>query len=127
MDNYPPGAANDPRAPYNQEEMPEVEVRAKTVLIKEQVIQSAGGHYVQEWDYDPVEGRSVCTSFYEVGDLEDDFRNEGRTAIECLRDCEKVLKELVKEKRTFYANIYIPNLLSDIDGWEEEEFNVEEI
>ena len=26
MDNYPPGAANDPRAPYNQCENPEVEV-----------------------------------------------------------------------------------------------------
>ena len=26
MDNYPPGAANDPRAPYNQYENPEVEV-----------------------------------------------------------------------------------------------------
>lgn len=26
MDNYPPGAANDPRAPYNQSENPEVEV-----------------------------------------------------------------------------------------------------
>lgn len=26
MDNYPPGAANDPSAPYNQYENPEVEV-----------------------------------------------------------------------------------------------------
>ena len=26
MDNYPPGAARDPRAPYNQSDPPEVEV-----------------------------------------------------------------------------------------------------
>ncbi len=32
MDNYPPGAANDPRAPYNQCENPEVEVEV-TVSI----------------------------------------------------------------------------------------------
>lgn len=32
MDNYPPGAANDPRAPYNQYENPEVEVEV-TVSI----------------------------------------------------------------------------------------------
>lgn len=32
MDNYPPGAANDPRAPYNQKENPEVEVEV-TVSI----------------------------------------------------------------------------------------------
>ena len=32
MDNYPPGAANDPNAPYNQYENPEVEVEV-TVSI----------------------------------------------------------------------------------------------
>ena len=32
MNNYPPGAANDPNAPYNQEEIPEIGVNVKEVL-----------------------------------------------------------------------------------------------
>ena len=38
MDNYPPGAANDPRAPYNEEPMPEVEVEVTVRLMKGTVV-----------------------------------------------------------------------------------------
>ena len=44
MNNYPPGAANDPRAPYNERPLEEIDVTVKTSLIKETVIETSEGH-----------------------------------------------------------------------------------
>ena len=126
MDNYPPGAANDPNAPYNQTEEPEVDVEVTETLYKETTILSSGSHKVMDWDYNPDTGRSECTAFTEYSDLKDDFENQQRSAYKCLEDCCKVLNELIKEGKTFYANIYLPNLLEDCDDWEQEELEVEE-
>jgi hypothetical protein len=35
MDNYPIGAARDPRAPYNEPEEREISVTARAVLVKD--------------------------------------------------------------------------------------------
>ena len=122
--NYPPGAANDPMAPYNRDDAPEVDVTARETLVKETCILSQGSHAVMEWDIDPDSGRYVCGACYEHDDLKDDFLDQERTASQCLQDCCKVLRQLIKDGTTFYANIYLPTLLSDCKDWEQEEFDV---
>ena len=125
MNNYPPGAANDPNAPYNQSDPPEVDVTVTEKLVKETCIQSDGGHYVEESEYDPAEGRSFRISHYEPGDLSEDFRNQCRTAEQCLNDCAKVLKALYGADISFVNHVDIRALYHDCCGWEQEEFDIE--
>ena len=64
-DNYPPGAANDPRAPYNERPGMETEVTVRTTLIKETVVETSEGHMVCESEIEPDGSRSIV-SFYET-------------------------------------------------------------
>ena len=50
MDNYPPGAANDPRAPYNQCENPEIEIEVTVSITLSKTVK------VLVTDYDVDEG-----------------------------------------------------------------------
>ena len=125
-DNYPPGAANDPRAPYNERPGMETEVTIRTTLIKETVVESSEGHWVQESEIEPDGSRS-SVGFYETDeDLKETFLDSHRSAIQIIRDCEKICKELAKNGIRFYAGIFIPTLIDDSQDWEEEETVVSE-
>ena len=122
--NYPPGAANDPRAPYNERPMEEVEVTVKTSLIKETVVEASGGHWVRETEIEP-DGTRSTVSFYETDeDLKETFLNAHRSAIQIIRDCEKIAKALLLNGKRFVAGIYLPTLSDDCDDWEEENFEI---
>ena len=119
--NYPPGAANDPRAPYNEPRTMETEVTVKTTLIKETVVETSEGHWVQESEIEPDGTRSTVSFFETDEDLKETFLNAHRSAIQIIRDCEKICKELVKNGIRFYAGIYLSTLIDDCDDWEEED------
>ena len=123
-DNYPPGAANDPRAPYNERPGMETEVTVKTSLIKETVIETSEGHYVRETEIEP-DGTRSTVGFYETDeDLKETFLNAHRSAIQIIRDCEKIAKVLLLNGKRFFAGIYLPTLIDDCDDWEEEDFEI---
>ena len=124
MNNYPPGAANDPRAPYNVSPTEENDVTVRTVLIKETVVETSEGHYVRETEIEPDGSRSTI-GFYETDeDLKEAFLNAHRSAIQIIRDCEKICKELAKNGMRFFAGIYLPTLIDDCQDWEEEDLNI---
>ena len=124
MNNYPPGAANDPRAPYNERPTEETEVTVKTSLIKETVIETSEGHMVCESEIES-DGTRSHVSFYETDeDLKGTFLNAHRPAIQIIRDCEKIAKALLTDGKRYFANIYLPTLVDDCQDWEEEVFEV---
>ena len=124
--NYPPGAANDPRAPYNERPVKEVDVTVKTSLIKETVVETSEGHYVCETEIEP-DGSRATVGFYETDeDLKATFLNAHRSAIQIIRDCEKICRELAKNGIRFYAGIFLPTLIDDSQNWEEEEISISE-
>ena len=124
--NYPPGAANDPRAPYNERPMQEVDVTVKTTLVKETVIETSEGHWVRETEIEPDGTRSHVSFFEPDVDLKEAFLDAHRSAIQIIRACEKIAKALLKDGKRFFANIYLPTLIDDCDDWEEEEFVISE-
>ena len=126
MDNYPPGAANDPRAPYNERPMHEVDVTVKSVLIKETVVDTSEYHTVVEREIEP--DGSYSTIAYEEPeiDLKDEFLGYHRRPIEIISDCRKICKELVRCGNVWFAKKYIPKLIDDCEDWEEEDFCVNE-
>ena len=124
-DNYPPGAANDPNAPYNEVHGAEVDVVIRTVMVKETVVESSDAHLVDEWEVD-CDGGYTHEQFMEHGDLKEDYLNQSRTLRQALEACCTVLEQLVKDGHRRYAGIYVPTLLDECEGWDDEEFSVEE-
>ena len=125
-DNYPPGAANDPRAPYNERPGLETEVTVKTTLVKETMIETSEGHMVCESEIEPDGSRSTV-GFYETDeDLKETFLGAHRSAIQIIRDCQKICQELVRVGNRLFASIYLPTLINDCEDWEEEDFKVNE-
>ena len=124
-DNYPPGAANDPRAPYNERPTEEVEVTVRTVLIKETVVETSEGHMVCETEIEPDGTRSTVSFFEPDVDLKEAFFDAHRPAIQIIRDCEKICTQLIKVGNRYFADIYLPTLADDCQDWEEDEFEVD--
>ena len=104
----------------------ETEVTVRTTLIKETVVETSEGHMVCESEIEPDGSRSTV-SFYETDeDLKETFLNAHRSAIQIIRDCEKICKALLADGNRFFASIYIPTLIDDCEGWEEEEIIISE-
>ena len=123
--NYPPGAANDPRAPYNERPLKEVDVTVKTSLIKETVVETSEGHMVCETEIEPDGTRSTVSFFEPDVDLKEAFLDAHRPAIQIIRDCEKICTQLIKVGNRYFADIYLPALADDCQDWEEDEFEVD--
>ena len=108
----------------------EIDITATETLIRETRIDASEGHVVCESEYDACEGRRVGISYWEPGDLREDYDNQCRTAIQCLQDCAKVLRELIAERKpsrlptVFYAKIDLVNLLEECEEWEQESFDI---
>ena len=124
--NYPPGAEHDPNAPYNQEDPPEVEVTVTEKLVKEDVISSWGGHYCCDSEFDLAEGRVIHTQFWDPGDVAGDWREQHRSAEQCLADAARVLKALydAQKPKCMFAGVNIESLLDDCSGWEQVEIAI---
>ena len=126
MNNYPPGAANDPSAPYNERPTEEVELTVRTVLIKETVVETSEGHWVHETEIEPDGTRSTVSFFEPDVDLKEAFLDAHRPAIQIIRDCEKIAKALLTDGKRYFAGIYLPTLVDDCQEWEEEILKIED-
>ena len=103
----------------------ETEVTVRTTLIKETVVETSEGHMVCESEIEPDGSRSTV-SFYETDeDLKETCLNAHRSAIQIIRDCEKICTQLIKVGNRYFADIYLPTLADDCQDWEEDEFEVD--
>jgi len=125
MDNYPMGAANDPRAPWNEPDWPEIEVTAKATLIKETVVLGSGTHSCTECEIEPDGTRSYVSFTETDDDVQELFRDQEKSPIELITALEKIVTQLMKSKKLrFYARYNLKELLDACAGWEEMEFEV---
>ena len=121
------GAANDPRAPYNEPQEPECEVRVREVLVKETTVFGVETIQCCDYDIDPDTGRRVAVPYTEqVGDVSEAFRDQQLTAREIIEACGKICRQLTKDGHRWYAGLNVYDLLSDCDGWDTEELEVSE-
>ena len=114
MDNYPAGAAHDPQAPYNEQEV-EVEVVATATMQQITTVWIDPEHY------------AVSDGGYEIPeiDLQEAFENENEPLQETLRRCLKVLRAITAKGKTFYDGVYLTTLIMQLEAWSQEEFKVE--
>ena len=125
MNNYPPGAANDPHAPYNEPDWPEIEVTVTATLVKETVVLGSGTHTNTECEIEPDGSRSYISFEESDDDPVELFRDQEQSPAEIFRDCEKIANQLIKDGNRFYAGVSLNRLRDALDGWEETELNVE--
>lgn len=126
LDNYPPGAANDPNAPYNQVEVPE---RDFDVLISQTLSKSTS---VETNDYIPVSEREedFNNSYCDTSDTDwkKVYSDYGRyTALELIEEFKKLLQENLpnlKEDPKKYRKY--KNLIEECEGWVEDDIEIME-
>lgn len=105
MDNYPIGAARDPRAPYNEPEEREVTVRIETTLVKETTLfLDEGDDYKVNWWKDEIEDSTIAT---------------------ILVECEKIVNRLRQRGHVRYAGVNLHDLQNDCHSWSEGKLNAE--
>ena len=61
MDNYPPGAAHDPNAPYNEEPCPDIDVTVRATLVKDTVLTGRYEHRVADYFSDQQKAPTAAT------------------------------------------------------------------
>ena len=71
MDNYPPGAAHDPNAPYNEEPCPDIDVTVRATLVKDTVLTGRYEHRVADY-----------------------FSDQQKAPIELIRVLEEIVRQL---------------------------------
>lgn len=114
MDNYPPGAANDPLAPYNEVDPPEklFDIIISCSLSKELSV------YSHDYDPDGCSGAGLLNSPI------DNYRNHHYTIQELLG----ILKEVAMEKLTKKENIHKwKQVIQDCNKWVVDEEVAEQI
>ena len=125
MNNYPPGAAYDPQAPYNEPEWPEIEVTVTVTLVKKTAVLGSGTHRCTECEIEPDGSRSYISYEESDDDPAELFHDQEKSPAEIFRDCEKIVSHLIKDGKHFYAGVSLHRLLDSCAGWEETELNVE--
>ena len=121
------GAANDPRAPYNEPIDPEIDVTVRTTLVKETVVMGSGTHTCTECEIEPDGSRSYVSFSESDDDVRELFRDQEKSPIELITALERIVTQLMKvQKLRFYARYNLSELLNACDGWEETELTVED-
>ena len=127
MDNYPLGAANDPRAPYNEPEWPEIEVTATATLVKETVVLGSGTHTCTECEIEPDGSRSYVSFTESDDDIKELFREQEKSPIELIRALEKIVTQLKQALHVkYYAHYRLDDVLDACAGWDEIELEINE-
>ena len=135
MDNYPLGAADDPRAPWNENEIRK-DVTVRAVLVKDTTIVCDEGHLCVEYEIDPDTRRRIPAAYWKSDYTDEElFRQQYRSPVEIIEVCEWICRQLVKEGRDFMHCELEPGRTRIVDlrdlsiesaGWDEEEFVVTE-
>ena len=104
----------------------EFEVTVRQTLVKTTSVFTEAVHQCVERDYDATASSYAYTSFAEPDcDLGELFAEQQRSALEIIRECEKIVNQLIKDGKLSYAGVSLNRLLDSCVGWEEVELNVE--
>ena len=115
-DNYPPGAAHDPNAPYNEPLIPEREFDVEVTITMSKVVTITTDNYVPE--YDDEDGHTYANT--ENTEWDKEFENSGHFTIADL--IEELKGYVVEDMKTCATNTikvsHLKRLLLACEDWE---------
>lgn len=123
-DNYPPGAAHDQNAPYNEPLIPEREFDVEVTITMSKVVTITTDNYVPE--YDDEDGHTYANT--ENTEWDKEFENSGHFTIADL--IEELKGYVVEDMKTCEPNTrkvsHLKRLLLACEDWETIEESYEE-
>lgn len=115
-DNYPPGAAHDPNAPYNEPLIPERDFDVEVTITMSKVVTITTDNYVPE--YDDEYGHTYANT--ENTEWDKEFENSGHFTIADL--IEELKGYVVEDMKTCAPNTrkvsHLKRLLLACEDWE---------
>ena len=115
-DNYPPGAAHDPNAPYNEPLIPEKDFDVEVTITMSKVVTITTDNYVPE--YDDEDGHTYANT--ENTEWDKEFENSGHFTIYDL--IEELKCYVVEDMKTCAPNTskgaHLKRLLLACEDWE---------
>ena len=115
-DNYPPGAAHDPNAPYNEPLIPERDFDVEVTITMSKVVTITTDNYVPE--YDDEDGHTYANT--ENTEWDKEFENSGHFTIADL--IEELKGYVVEDMKTCAPNTrkvsHLKRLLLACEDWE---------
>ena len=115
-DNYPPGAAHDPSAPYNEPVIPERDFDVEVTITMSKVVTITTDNYVPE--YDDEDGHTYANT--ENTEWDKEFENSGHFTIADL--IEELKDYVVEDMKTCAPNTgkcaHLQRLLLACEDWE---------
>ena len=123
-DNYPPGAAHDQNAPYNEPLIPERDFDVEVTITMSKVVTITTDNYVPE--YDDEDGHTYANT--ENTEWDKEFENSGHFTIADL--IEELKGYVVEDMKTCAQNTrkvsHLKRLLLACEDWETIEESYEE-
>ena len=123
-DNYPPGAAHDQNAPYNEPLIPERDFDVEVTITMSKVVTINTDNYVPE--YDDEDGHTYANT--ENTEWDKEFENSGHFTIADL--IEELKGYVVEDMKTCAPNTgkgaHLQRLLLACEDWETIEESYEE-
>lgn len=117
---YPPGAEFDPNAPYNEVSMPE---KAFDVCVS-QTLSRDTSIYTNDYcpEFDEETGHTDANTEYT--DWKKAYCDAAMTPLDIIGAAEKIAKALLEQGQTRVGGVYLKGLVSDCEGWNEDELEV---
>ena len=121
-DYYPPGAYNDPRAPYNEVEIPE---REFDVCISQSLSKSTS-IYTQDYqpEYDEEDGHTYADT--SETDWKKAYQDVAMTPLDIINAAGEIAEALLKEGKTRVGGVYLKSLVEECKDWINDELEVME-
>jgi hypothetical protein len=117
--HYPAGADNE-MAPWNEPVIPEKEfdVLVSQTLSRDTSIYT--NDYCPEFDEETghTDANTECTDWKKA------YSNAAMTPLEIIGAAEKIAKALLEQGQTRVGGVYLKSLVSDCEGWNEDELEV---
>ena len=123
-DYYPAGAYNDPNAPYNEVELPDIEVSCEvTVTLTKKDAPVFTDNYIDESDDEGYKGYEVLDSYQELADKYDD-QHYSLTGL--LDELAKYIRGELQGDISRGRRNELERMLEDCQGWVEGDTDIED-
>ena len=124
-DYYPPGAYNDPDAPWNQPAIPEEDFEVTISQTFSKTVIVTTDDYVPEKGYDEDTGSCYTYADTEETYWEQIFNQQHFKIQDLLSELKKYILEDIKNTgKNTGKGMYLEKLLEACDGWTEDECEV---
>lgn len=128
-DNYPPGAANDPNAPYNQPSDPEpIEVEIEYSCVMRRVTEVDTTRYTAyHWEDCEPDGEGGYSHTggteyeFDDNDFRDEYDEQRFNPSELIDELKSIVTMLINGDEVTVSKTKLLQILEDCEGWELED------